>query len=158
MPAGFAMTAHKRWSNAAAAARDGVPEGLYTGRGRIVSYETTFQQRGLVGILAVDDSVASYRDTAGAHWIYNRIAARMRTELASGKHWLPIPSPAIGDEGKAFSVTANHNGYPYTLQAVLFRRGGYYGYIELGGLAGTFNANQIFRLSHILDDRIRTSG
>jgi len=156
LPSGYSLSYARRWGNGAAATRDSLPVAVYRQHGRIVSYETAYQQKGMLGLLAVDDSVASYATPDGAHWVLRRNQTETLHRRYHGKLYHQVAMRRVGDESYAYAVVARVHGYLYTLNIILFRQGSYMGYLLGGGLTGSFKLSQLVHLAQTMAGRART--
>lgn len=141
-------------SNRQVAATYGMSLAALERRGRLTSYETSFQRKGANGLLRIDDVVAAWKTAAGAHWDYSLVVRRAThpTNPVSNVH--SIGAYDLGDERHAVSFHVRHQPSNLIDYAVIFRRGRYRVYLQAVGLAGTVANSDVLKYAHLLDRRI----
>jgi hypothetical protein len=152
LPTGFTIKSGRYYSNAEAAKADNLTLAQEIKAGRLRSYNVTLQRDGLVGMLNVDSTVVLYTAEKAA-------AARFRDTIARAKAG-GLKEMSLGPLGtEHVGYTTTTKGGPLGLSATgyyaVFYRSRYLVLVSTGGVTNTFNADELYRLAKIVDDRIR---
>lgn len=143
--------------NTDVAAQYGLTTSQLQQRGRVTSYETEFRRQVVSGMLDIDDVVAAWRTAAGARWDYGRVVNQLQHPQIREVAVHPLAATEIGDERLALSFRSAKQGANITDYAVVFRRGTYRVYLQVVGVTGTVDTEDVLSLARTIDRRIQAA-
>jgi hypothetical protein len=126
-------------------------------RGRLTSYETSFERKQSSGLVRLDDVVAAWKTAGGAHWDYTMVVDRA-THAPDLVHVRHLQAADIGDERTAISFHVRRQPANITDYAVIFHRGRYRVYLQAVGFSGTVEDAAVLKLARTIDRRILNEG
>lgn len=157
VPRGFMQTVSRFHPNREVARDYGLTVADLQTRGRVTSFETAFRRQQAAGLLSIDDVVAGWLTTSGAHWDYLRVLDQITHPTTRQIGRRNLSASTLGDERTAFAFRNANQPANITDYAIVFRRGRYRAFLQLTGLAGTVNDGQVLSLARRIDKRLQRS-
>jgi hypothetical protein len=164
------------WTNAQAAKRDHVPVATYNQRGRILSYQDSFERHVINGseptwLLHTDSEITAFRGAAGARWYFGRVSAAMKRSYVTSTNNLganagqtgirvyfhTLAVPPLGNRRIGLTVNSGGDEMGFTTRVLIFQRNRYVVFLRVRGLLDQTILSKVVAIGRRIDSRVAAS-